>query len=425
MKQDDRPVVLFAAPYFAPAYHGGVVQVYLGLLTRTTKFRFVLVADYSGVGHDVADAWDQEMRSRYGITVERINSFEFHLSRHRGSLVKPAMAIVELARFFSEGRRQWKALVQTYKPAVIVCGGTYSAGWLMPCNHRDACLVNYVHGEELTMQVKPLFLQPWMRAWQRRCLRDARLNIAVSTYTAEMIGKLTPASPDRTVVLPNFIDQTRFHPSPQREHLRCQNGWSDKTILLTVARLDRRKGIDQALRALALLVQRGEALPSWRYVIGGRGAEREELQALTRDLGLTQSVSFIGFVPEEELVHLYQTADVFLQPNREINGDTEGFGVVFLEANACGLPVIGGIAGGTADAIDHGQSGLRVDGDNVEDIADAIALLMLNKDLRETYGRRGAIWASHFDVDRAASRFEDLLQQTLQQHRAAQSVSYQ
>ncbi len=157
----------------------------------------------------------------------------------------------------------------------------------------------------------------------------------------------------------------------------------------------------------------------WHYVIGGKGAECEALKQLTKELGLTPFVSFIGFVPDEELVSLYQAADIFLQPNREIDGDTEGFGVVFLEANACGLPVIGGVAGGTADAIDHGRSGFRVDGDSVEQIAKTIARLMLSKALREKLGRRSLSWASRFDVEEAASHFEKLLEEALTMHRAS------
>lgn len=417
---DERPLLLFVAPYFAPGYHGGVVQIYLGLLRQFKGFRVVVVADNWNVNPEAARAWDDMAVESFGFSVERMDAFEFHLPQNAGSpLAKACLLLPSLMQFFIRGRRQWKALCRKYAPSIIVCGGTYSAGWLMPANPSRSLLVNYVHGEELTMQVAPAFLQPLMRMYQRRSLRDADMNVAVSRYTADLIARTS----DRVTVLPNFIDHDRFHVSGRREELRSRYGWSDKKVLLTVARLEPRKGLDQALRALARLKQSGDLQSNWRYVLAGKGSELGSLRRLTSELQLEDVVDFLGFVSDEDLAGCYEAADVFLQPNRNLNGDTEGFGVVFLEAAACGLPVIGGVAGGTGDAIDHGRNGLLVDGESVSEIADAIALLMSDDELRRRFRTHGLEWASRFDVEKGRMGFEKILLQLLQQNDRSQVAS--
>ncbi len=419
---EERPVLFFVAPYFAPAYHGGVVQIYLGLLARLRSFRVVVVTDRMNVNPDRAKDWDEAARTRYGFEVERVDAFEFHLPSGTVSRVaKACLFVPSLLRFFMEGWRQWRALCKKYRPSLVLCGGTYSAGWLMPGNPASSLLVNYVHGEELTMRVKPLFLLPLMRALQRRSIQRAAMNVAVSRYTADLIAPMS----DRVRLLPNFIDHERFRVSGMREELRRKFGCHGKTVLLTIARLEKRKGIDQALRALALLNEQGMIGEDWHYLIGGRGPELEPLRQLAKELKITRLTKFLGFIPDTDLPALYEAADVFLQPNRDMDGDTEGFGVVFLEAAACGLPVIGGIAGGTADAIDDGRNGLRVDGESITQIADAIALLMGNEEKRLAFSQHGIQWAARFDVEKAAAAFEQMLTETLVPQTSAAPVIVQ
>lgn len=410
---DTRPLLLFVAPYFAPAYYGGVVQVYLGLLQRLDGYRVIVVADRHGATEYAA--WDEAAEERYGFSVQRIRSFELHFQARAsggpfGRLVSACFAAGEMLRFLRAGRREWSELLVRTRPDVVVCGGSYSAGWLVRRLPRSMKLVNYLHGEELTMFVRPRVLMPWMRRWQMQSLRRADLNIAVSEYTAALARSLGKVPRARIALLPNFVDTARFHATGRRPMLRARYGWEGRTVTLTLARLEPRKGIDQALRAFAQLHESGVLDGSWLYVIAGRGPEREGLEMLSRALHIEDHVSFRGFAPEQEVADLYEAADVFLQPNREINGDTEGFGIVFLEAGACGLPVIGGVAGGTADAIEEGVSGYRVDGESVEEIARALWRLIGDEGLRLKLGRQGAERVTaHFSVERASARFAGLL----------------
>ena len=414
---DDRPLVLFVAPYFLPAYYGGVVQVYMGLLERMTAFRVVVVTDRQNCTAAEQIAWDASAPTKYPFCMERLDAIEFHLQQgpKRALLGLLAARVLQIGRFFVRGRRQWKALVKELRPDLIVCGGTYSAGWLMMATPRSIPLVNYVHGEELTMQLSPRFLMQAMRKQQMRSLREATLNIAVSQYTADAIESLAGARKSSIKVQPNFVDTSRFRVSGERKELRQRFGWKSKLVVLTLARLEPRKGIDQALRALAALDKTGGLPANCIYVIAGRGRLEQELRTLSEELGLSERVLFYGFVPDADVAALYEAADIFIQPNRDIEGDTEGFGIVFLEASACGLPVIGGCAGGTADAIAEGVSGFRVDGECVDEIAAALGKLIEDPELRGRLGDQGAKRvASLFTVERATSEFEGLLMRVLE-----------
>ena len=147
-----------------------------------------------------------------------------------------------------------------------------------------------------------------------------------------------------------------------------------KRVLLTVGRVVPRKGMDTIIRALPSLI---ETFPDLHYLLVGRGEYRATLEALAAELGVSDHVTFVGSVADGELVEHYRLCDLFVMPNRELpNHDTEGFGLVFLEANACGKPVIGGRAGGVVEAVRDGENGLLVNGDDVADVSRAIASVL-------------------------------------------------
>lgn len=274
--------------------------------------------------------------------------------------------------------------------------------------------VNYIHGEELTMRREGGLLDRRLIRMQREALRSADLNIAVSRYSAETVARIAGLPENQIAILPNAVDLARFHPPGQRGELRRQLGWEGHTVLLSIARLIPRKGIDQVLRALAEQQRAGRLPGDWIYCIGGKGPEKPMLMELATELNLAARVHFLGFIPDEALPAYYGAADLFLLTNREIAGDTEGFGIVFIEANACGTPVMGGLAGGTAEAIADGESGLRVDGDSVEAIGRALARLMNDSVQRARLAGGGlARVRAAFDLDRRAEEFEEILRKLL------------
>jgi phosphatidylinositol alpha-1,6-mannosyltransferase len=144
-------------------------------------------------------------------------------------------------------------------------------------------------------------------------------------------------------------------------------------LILSVGRLQRRKGFDSVIRALPLLLTQGVDA---HYAVIGIGDDREYLQRLAAELGVSDRVHLLSHVSYEDLPRWYAACDLFAMPNRDIDGDTEGFGLVFLEAASAGKPALAGTDGGTGSAVVDGATGLRVDGENLEAITRALARLL-------------------------------------------------
>jgi phosphatidyl-myo-inositol dimannoside synthase len=190
---------------------------------------------------------------------------------------------------------------------------------------------------------------------------------SVSRYTRERFLAWADVAPDRVQVLPNVLDP-RFTPGPKPMHLLRRYGLEGRRVLLTVARLsalDRYKGHDRVIRALPELRAR---FPDLAYVIAGDGDDRPRLEALARGQGVADIVCFVGQVAEAELVEHYRMADLFVMPSTG-----EGFGIVFLEALACGVPAIGGDQDGSVEALSCSPLGRAVP---PEQVGQAIARVL-------------------------------------------------
>jgi phosphatidylinositol alpha-1,6-mannosyltransferase len=209
---------------------------------------------------------------------------------------------------------------------------------------------------------------------------------------------------DRLRVIYAGVNPEGFVVQPgQVEELRARLGLGSEKLILTVSRLVARKGQDQVLRALPRVK---EAVGPVRYVIAGSGPEEPRLRELSQTLHLEQESLFLPEVPDAELPALYALADVFAMPSRDLPGEAiEGLGLVYLEANLCGTPVVGGRTGGTADAIVDGETGLLVDPEQTAEIAEALTRLLLDPELRLRMAQAGAERvARDFTWDQVADR---------------------
>jgi len=238
----------------------------------------------------------------------------------------------------------------------------------------------YAHGEELT---------GWGRGrkFQAMCftLSHADWVLSNSDYTREILIDLIGVEPQRIAVIYPTVDEDRFHPGPPADDLRLAIGLSgQQKLILSVGRMMERKGFDNVIRALPALQQQGLDI---HYALIGIGDDLDRLQKLSRETGMEERVHFLGHVSYEDLPRWYNTCDLFAMPNRDIDGDTEGFGLVYLEASASGKPAIAGKAGGTGSAVVDGETGLRVDGEDVEQIAEALVYLLEKTDEAERMGR--------------------------------------
>ncbi len=212
-----------------------------------------------------------------------------------------------------------------------------------------------------------------IEAWKIRsesriqALRNADRLLAVSHFTRDRVISEYELSPDKVAVVPNTFDSTRFRPGPKPAHLLKRYGLrADQPVLLTVSRLalsERYKGHWQVLIAMQWI---REVFPDVQYLIVGTGDELRHLGTAVHSLGLQANVTFVGFVPTTELADHYRLCDAFVMPSTK-----EGFGIVFLEAAACGKPVIAGNLDGSVDALDQGRIGMLVDPHSPRQIADA------------------------------------------------------
>lgn len=177
----------------------------------------------------------------------------------------------------------------------------------------------------------------------------------------------------------------------------------EEPVLLTVGRLVSRKGHDAVLRVLPELKRQH---PDLKYRIAGEGPERSGLEALATDLGVRDLVEFLGPVSAADLPSVYRSASIFLMPVRDEGASLEGFGIVFLEASASGLPVIAGRSGGAAEALLDGETGILVPPDDPDAILKGVRRLLLDADLRRRMGQAGRRWVENeMNWDRAAAEF--------------------
>jgi phosphatidylinositol alpha-1,6-mannosyltransferase len=256
----------------------------------------------------------------------------------------------------------------------------------------------YAHGEEIQISLtsrKLAWLLPKM-------YNSAAAIIANSRHTKSLLERIGVQS-DKIYIIHPGVDPASFDVADEAiRTVRQRHNLGQSPVILTVGRMQRRKGHDMVIKALPSVVHR---VPDVKYLIVGTGEEQTTLYKIAQDMGVLERVVFAGQVPAGELAAYYAACDVFVMPNRQIGPDIEGFGIVFVEASAAGKPVIGGDSGGTEDAILHGVTGWRVDGTNVEAIATAVTTLLTEPGLAKAMGSQGRYRVvTEFSWDRVVER---------------------
>ncbi len=372
-----------------PPVHGGSAIVY-DSLARFGGGRVSVLAPRQ----DYRDGWpilgwrESDHRAPYPVHRTGLLRTRFHDARVPRRLGGLAM---DVAIRVSMLRTIWR-IVRSEDIAVLCIGELVAAGWLAGTCRRmfGVRTLIYVHGEEISTRAD--YDNSGRR--RRRALAAADGIIAVSRFTRDSLIEAFAVPPGKIELISNGVDTSRFFPTTRPDDLATRYGLRGEPVLLTVGRLHARKGMDRVIESLPRVRQQ---IADIRYLIVGEGSYRAMLETLVARHGLGSNVIFAGSVPDHELVAHYALGDVFIMANREMpDGETEGFGLVFLEANACGLPVIAGKAGGSLDAVIDGLNGLVVNGADPAAIAHAVVTLFQDQELHSR------LRAGGLDVARAA-----------------------
>jgi phosphatidylinositol alpha-1,6-mannosyltransferase len=250
-------------------------------------------------------------------------------------------------------------------------------------------IVCYAHGEEVTA----CLTSRQLRLLMGRAHRVIDLMIANSRYTQNVLDGLIDA--DKVHVVHPGVSLSEFAGASEAgEAWRREHNCNSKVIALTVGRLDLRKNHAAVIRALGEL---RDEIPNLEYHVAGEGRERARLERLARDCNVADRVVFAGPVDGPTRLAMYGGCDLFVMPAIRDGSDVEGFGMVMIEAGACGKACIGGREGGQPEALIDGETGLVVNGRDQNAVTSAFRRLAADNDLRHALGTRAATRAAQYD----------------------------
>ncbi len=311
------------------------------------------------------------------------NNTVYRLPANRYSWLRPESLLIYLLLVI-------KGLVVIWRNpiAVVHAGRVLPEGLagLMVARLSGRRLIIYAHGEEITTWRQKV------KCWvMTKTYRLADKVIVNSSFTQSELMKLGVQVSNIVHIEPG-VNVDHFKPDLSSDYLRERLNISlDTKIILSVGRYTRRKGFDRLIESVRRLLDEGL---DTHYVCIGGGEDQDYLLQLAQQQGVVERVHFLSTIETEELPFWYNLCDVFAMPNREIDGDTEGFGIVFLEAAACGKPVVAGQAGGTENAVVHRKNGIQVDGDSLESISGALSEILRDRSLAKAMGDYGCQWVN-------------------------------
>ena len=358
-----------------PPNLGGVAAYYYQVCKNLPANKIVVLAPKQ----EGDQAFDREQNFTI-IRKKLLNYFPQKMPKGLGGILKIAASVKWLSII-----KHLSPIVKNHKIELIQAGQVLPLGTLALFYQRRRKLpyIFYAHGLDLTLPQK--FMRK--KTLLKKIIAGAAAIVANSYFTKDELLKLG-ATPEKIKVIypcPNLPAQPA---SDQKiKEISANHHLTDKKILLTVGRLIERKGHDSVIKALPAIIKK---VPTVVYLIVGSGPEEKRLKKLVNQHRLGDYVKFLGAVSPHDLVAFYQLCDVFIMPARQLaNGDVEGFGIVYLEANQFAKPVIGGRSGGVAEAVIDGQTGILVDPIDVNEIAQAAIKLLTDTAYAAKLGTQG------------------------------------
>jgi len=303
------------------------------------------------------------------------NSMPFYVKR-LPIRSKGPLKLISLLLYF------WSIFPFKEKKLLIHCGQVMIPGMagLLAKYLLGVPYIVYAYGAELLKYVHIPH-----SAILKAVFKNADKVITISNYTTSQVKKLGIPE-DKIIRTLLGVDVDEFYPSPPNARVIKRYGFEGKKVIMTTCRLVDHKGIDMVISALPRILKEVRDVT---YLVVGSGEDRARLENIACEKGVRDKVLFAGNVSDEDLMEFYNLSDLFVMATREVSRKVDGFGITFIEANACGRPVIGGRSGGVGDAIIDGVTGLLVDPEDIDEISDAIIKLLIDKEYAERLGKNG------------------------------------
>ena len=341
---------------------GGIETFVIGLLERIPRGEVVVYTS----SQENSESFDRKWSDQYGVEV----------IRDKSKILLPTPRVISNLKKVIRTRKLDKVWFGAAAPLA------FSARWLRKSGAEH--IVALTHGHEVWWS------KVWPFSW---VMKEIARSIDVATYLGDFTrSAIAPrfSDPKKLIKIAPGIDTEHFKPR-DTEELRRTLGLVDRQTIISVGRLVHRKGQDRLLEALPRIVER---FPNATLIFVGEGPHRDHLDSLVKRFKLERNVLFIGRIQYAELPEYIALGDVFAMPSRSrlFGLEVEGLGIVYLEASACGIPVVGGASGGAPDAVRHGETGYVVDGNDVGEISERIIQLLEDKYLRESMGSAGRQW---------------------------------
>lgn len=234
-----------------------------------------------------------------------------------------------------------------FSPVVYLCNKIFKIPYIV-----------FTHGIEVWNK---------LRKDKEKFLENSKTVVTVSLFTKGKLIENCPELDGKVFILPNMIDINDFYPKDKNGELIQKYNLTGKKVLFTITRLsslEKYKGYDRVIEALPKVLKK---IPNVFYIIGGEGDDKQRIVGMIKEKKLEKHVALAATINQKEKIDYYNLADVFVMPSKG-----EGFGIVFLEALACGKPVIAGNQDGSIDALQNGKTGILIDPSNIDAIANAI-----------------------------------------------------
>lgn len=357
-----------------PPIAGGSGRWFWELYSRLPAEEYVIVAHQSNIA--------TEFDKTHNLNIIRIplHSSEWGFKSFAG------------LKFYFRVFKQLKKIVKEHGITHIHTGRVIHEGvlaWLLSFFTKIE-FSTFVHGED----VETAATSGEHNLMVKQVCKKAKMIICNSHNSANIVKRLDYATESKITILHPGFDEKKFYPAKLDTEFKQQMHWTDKQVILTVGRLQERKGQDKMIEAMPNLLEKHSNL---LYAIVGQGECKPKLELLVNKLNLQNHVQFLDEISDEQMVKCYQQCNLFILPNRTIENDIEGFGMVLVEAQACGKPVIAGDSGGTKETMQVGSTGIIVDCQKPVNISVALEELLSKPDKRKQMGVQGQIFVNkHF-----------------------------